>query len=98
MSAARIILLARSANEVCRWLRNAEAADCNFCSICGPVRGSKLFTTSPVAGFVVAIAMLIPLLRLWPRHNFPDCPLAAACRRAQCGRLSILLEICGTDQ
>jgi len=57
-------LLARSANGVRRCFRNAEAASCNFCSIWAALRGSKVFRTSPVAGLVVAIAMLILSLRL----------------------------------
>ena len=56
--------VARSANVVRRCFRNADTANCNFCSIWLASRGSKLFTTSPVEGLVVAIAMLALSLRL----------------------------------
>src|SRR5271169_180393 len=50
--------LARSAKGVLRSARNAATASCNFSSICSAVRGWKVSITSPVAGLIVAMAMM----------------------------------------
>src|ERR1700722_2363415 len=58
MSAALVIIRARSAKLVLRNSSKVFAARLNFASTCAVVSGSNVFKTSPVAGLIDAIAML----------------------------------------
>ncbi len=58
MSAARRIERARSAKVVRRCERNAAAARSSLASTSSSVSGAKVWSVSPVAGLIVAIAMV----------------------------------------
>src|ERR1700674_1894408 len=64
MAPAFSIIRARSANGTFRYSENVSAALCSFTSICESLSGSKDLISCPVAGFTVAIAILI-----LPRRN-----------------------------
>src|SRR5258708_33928635 len=59
MAPALSIIRARSANGTFLYFENVSAALCSFSSICESVSGSKDFTSCPVAGLTVAIAISV---------------------------------------
>src|ERR1700730_311999 len=59
ISAARIIICARSANDNLRNAGNASAARWIFWSTCESVSASNLLMVCPVAGLIVAIAVIV---------------------------------------
>src|ERR1700688_5239482 len=77
MSAALIIMRARSAKLVLRNVSKVFAARLTFASICAAVSGSNVFKTSPVAGLIDAIAMLTG-----PPEAGTVCALWLRCNRA----------------
>jgi hypothetical protein len=57
ISAARIIQAPRAANVVVRYVRNVDAASARMRSTSASVISSKVCSTLPVAGLVVAMGM-----------------------------------------
>src|SRR3712207_3471489 len=69
ISAARVIMRARSSNEVLRYSRKVSAASWIFLSISSSDNSSKVFTSSPVAGLTVDLATTILLANGVPANT-----------------------------